>query len=396
MRKVALIILSILGGIFLAGNEAKAASRVNLIEKIEADLKRDQAFLPVEREQYLAEFRQQLGAYAFDVLKADNRKGADVVMSLVTEGSFGKVAVKRTVAIAMGAWVAISRGAPADAVEGIAMYGFQKQLDTDKVIALAVGFQDMIRFKVPRSVAQDLIFHTAARNWETQTFNTFKWGLVQAVKKGYDPKDFRRHLLGHFLKGGSGAGAVLAKSMRAFRRERSPKLPAYKSPFTDKKPKPKAAKIKAKIAKPKANKKPAPAKPPSSSLLKPLVAWWNTMKTAIASFIGTPYVWGGTSRRGTDCSGFTQSVFAQVGIALPRNSRQQWKTGHSVGRRQLRDGDLVFFITVGRRISHVGIVVDAAQNSFTHASSSRGVVRSDLNSRYYAKRYAGARRVIQP
>jgi cell wall-associated NlpC family hydrolase len=118
------------------------------------------------------------------------------------------------------------------------------------------------------------------------------------------------------------------------------------------------------------------------------------MDGSIASFLGTPYVWGGRTRRGTDCSGFTQSVFAELGIELPRNSRSQWKVGRAVKYKQLRKGDLVFFRTIGNRISHVGIFTKPAGHEFVHASSSRGVVRSNLESKYYKKRYAGARRVI--
>jgi cell wall-associated NlpC family hydrolase len=118
------------------------------------------------------------------------------------------------------------------------------------------------------------------------------------------------------------------------------------------------------------------------------------MDGSVASFLGTPYVWGGRSRRGTDCSGFTQSVFADLGIELPRNSRKQWKTGRAVKDNQLRKGDLVFFRTIANRISHVGIMTQPSSHEFAHASSSRGVVRSNLESKYYKKRYAGARRVI--
>jgi cell wall-associated NlpC family hydrolase len=115
----------------------------------------------------------------------------------------------------------------------------------------------------------------------------------------------------------------------------------------------------------------------------------------LESFLGAPYVWGGSTRRGTDCSGLVQTVFAEQGVRLGRRVRDQFATGAKVDRARLAKGDLVFFRTLADRVSHVGVVCDPALGEFIHASSSRGVVRSRLDSRYYRERYAGARRVVE-
>ena len=108
--------------------------------------------------------------------------------------------------------------------------------------------------------------------------------------------------------------------------------------------------------------------------------------------IGVRYSWGGTSRGGFDCSGFVQYVFAKNGVKLPRTSISQSQTGSKVAKSDLQVGDLVFFITRGSRVSHVGIFI--GNGNFIHASSGGGQVRIDsLSKDYYAKRYAGARRV---
>lgn len=108
--------------------------------------------------------------------------------------------------------------------------------------------------------------------------------------------------------------------------------------------------------------------------------------------MGVPYSWGGTSRGGFDCSGFVQYVFAKHGVKLPRTSISQSQTGQKVAREDLQAGDLVFFITRGSRVSHVGIYIGNGQ--FIHASSGGGQVRVDsLSKSYYNNRYAGARRV---
>lgn len=111
--------------------------------------------------------------------------------------------------------------------------------------------------------------------------------------------------------------------------------------------------------------------------------------------MGIRYSWGGTSRSGFDCSGFVSFVYAKHGVKLPRTSIAMSGHGQKVASRsQLIPGDLVFFITRGSRVSHVGIFI--GNNQFIHASSGGGSVRIDsLSKDYYNKRYAGARRVAK-
>ena len=108
------------------------------------------------------------------------------------------------------------------------------------------------------------------------------------------------------------------------------------------------------------------------------------------SLVGVPYVFGGTSRSGFDCSGYTQYVFKGSGISLPRTAASQFNVGSSVSRAQLQSGDLVFFTTYAKGASHVGIYIGGG--SFVHASNS-GVRTTSLSDSYYAGRYLGARRV---
>ena len=118
----------------------------------------------------------------------------------------------------------------------------------------------------------------------------------------------------------------------------------------------------------------------------------SRLMSAIMSYMGAPYQIGGTTHSGIDCSGFTMEVFNSVyGIELPHNALAQSRLGERVSRDDLKPGDLVFFITVGRRISHVGIYV--GDDLFANASVSEGVTLSSLDSRYYKSRYAGARKI---
>ncbi|WP_028560232.1 C40 family peptidase [Paenibacillus pinihumi] len=118
----------------------------------------------------------------------------------------------------------------------------------------------------------------------------------------------------------------------------------------------------------------------------------SKMDNAIADLIGTPYRYGGTTTKGFDCSGFTSYVFNQFKLDLPRSSASQAQVGKKVAKDDLRAGDLVFFNTSGKGISHVGIYV--GDGKFAHSSSSKGVIISELKESYYVKRYVTARRVM--
>jgi cell wall-associated NlpC family hydrolase len=107
---------------------------------------------------------------------------------------------------------------------------------------------------------------------------------------------------------------------------------------------------------------------------------------------GSPYRDGGTDPAGFDCSGFTQYVFAQHGLQLPREVRDQFRWGRSVAPKELAPGDLVFFSTTASGATHVAIAVGG--DEFVHAPTSSGVVRVEhLSSSYWAPRYVGARRI---
>lgn len=111
-----------------------------------------------------------------------------------------------------------------------------------------------------------------------------------------------------------------------------------------------------------------------------------------AKYKGVPYVFGGTTTKGFDCSGYVQYVFKDCKAKLPRLADEQALQGIFVTQKQLRPGDLVFFTTYAAGASHVGIY--AGDGQFWSASSSKGVILSSLKDDYWKQRYYGARRVL--
>lgn len=115
-----------------------------------------------------------------------------------------------------------------------------------------------------------------------------------------------------------------------------------------------------------------------------------TVSDYAKQFLGAPYVWGGSSPSGFDCSGFVQYVFAHFGISLPRTSYGQYSMGSGVSESELEPGDIVFFDSDGDGASHDGVYIGNGQ--FINAAST-DVEIDDISSDYWGSHYLGARRV---
>ena len=118
------------------------------------------------------------------------------------------------------------------------------------------------------------------------------------------------------------------------------------------------------------------------------------------TYKGTPYKWGGTTKKGIDCSGLVCNAYNSINIRLPRTAQDQSKFGRSVELAGLKKGDLVIFRTKskkGGRNWHTGIVTNVVNGDkimFIHSSSSKGVIESNLMSDYWRKSFKRARRIL--
>ena len=126
----------------------------------------------------------------------------------------------------------------------------------------------------------------------------------------------------------------------------------------------------------------------SAESITGIEAWDNVLKP----WLGTPYMSGGASKSGTDCSGFVSSVYLEKeGMYIPRTTVDEYKMGKIVSKGDWVIGDLVFFGEKSK-VNHVGIYV--GNGNFIHASTSRGVMISPLSDAYWEPKYIGARRYL--
>jgi cell wall-associated NlpC family hydrolase len=154
----------------------------------------------------------------------------------------------------------------------------------------------------------------------------------------------------------------------------------------------------ASAAKKKKKKKPAVSPPPNEEAAPPpfrqslLPFPDGDLEEVALSFLSTPYLFGAENRNSTDCSGFTQQVFRQLGLKLPRTAREQFRLGEKVSAEGLQRGDLIFFRTYAQYPSHVGIYLQ--DGKMIHASrNKRKVIISNIDLPYFRNRYLGARRI---
>jgi cell wall-associated NlpC family hydrolase len=317
-------------------------------------------------------------------------------MHVVAEGMFDHAPMERIADVAFAAYQAVWRGGPAEVVDGIALYGFRKPVPPDKLAAWANGYRLAVSGGVPGEVAADLVRNAMEHDWDVGTFDRLKWGLVDAAKRKYDVKLYAAYLFAGMEKDPRHPGSLLGITKATFedaaRKKVAPKDPGYRGVFE-------VDTVPARQTRPPPRTPPPPdetaveSEPPRAEEGPGPFAAWSRVEHTALSYLGTPYVWGGETRAGIDCSGLTRNSYRAIAVALPRVSKLQWKTGTPVRKEGLREGDLVFFDTNGSGVSHVGMVIDPRTRRIIHASSSHGVVEADMDEPWFQSRYLGARRV---
>jgi cell wall-associated NlpC family hydrolase len=421
---------------------APGVERQNILEFLDAALAKDAGLTDAERKALEEALHDRFAAYGTVVLDPAKLEGPQVVLHTIGEGEMDSLPPERIAEVAFAAFQAIYRGSPPEVVQGIALYGYRKKVDAERIALWANGFHLCTARGVPDGVAADLVRLAMEDNWDEHAFDIIKWALVDGVQQGHDARLYAATLFAQMQKRPAQPGEAAAVTARTFSDARAEKRPVpkpdYQGAFREQGfPEPPAE---TQREKPGPQEKPAPENllhptendwhptdstgragsgapawtqaapaqpgqaerpgPPGAGAqraeLPPMGSLWPRLERAVRSYLGTPYVWGGETHAGIDCSGLTKGSYAEVEIALPRIAREQWTVGQHVERQtELQKGDLIFFDTLGSGVSHVAIVVDPGSRKFIHASSSRGVVEEELGKRYFQARYLGARRVVQ-
>ncbi len=324
-------------------------------------VKRDKGLSLQEKEQWISLARQQIRDthFSFDYGRT--------VYQIFSQAKFDEVDMERASRVAYNSVIAIERGGPEREVVDLALFAFSVDLTPEEIGLYAETTQKNNIAGVPLHVTQEMIRGAKEESWNKFTFSTIMNGLIKAAAERLDVEKVALYMLISVAQRLGTPDQIVRDALVDARKRKETKVPEGKT------------------------KKGPATKTPAI----PTVALnYDRFKASIESFLGTPYLWGGNTRRGVDCSGFTRLVMKENGYSIPRVSRDQARVGTSVYENDLGLGDLLFFDTRGAgRVTHVGIYLGG--NLLVHASSSKGVKLVLFSDRYFRSRFLSARRIVR-
>ncbi|MFW5837017.1 MAG: C40 family peptidase [Desulfovibrionaceae bacterium] len=347
MRRQGLRVLTLFAMMLLFSQACLAGDAAQRFEKLVQD---DQGLLPDQKTGWIMAVRGLLEGrrFSFDAGR--------FVYAVMNQAACNEVAPQRAAAAARTLVAAVEAGAPGREVSELTLFAFVEDLSVDEVRRFADSLELCNRAGVPVFVSQEMIRTAKEEAWAEGDFKALMQGLAALTRERRDPQKAALFMIVSMAQN-LGTPAEILRDARA----EIPSAPRVR---------------------------PAPEPRPSKVLLN-----FDAFRQSVESFLGTPYVWGGETRHGADCSGFTQLVMQENGYRIPRVSRDQAKIGEKVDQDALKLGDLVFFDTKGEgRITHVGLYLGG--NLMAHASSSKGVIIVLFSNRYFQSRYEGARRIV--
>ena len=294
---------------------------------------------------------------------------SQLIYSILSRAKFDEVSIQRGVQVALDCTLAVENGAPRDEVEELAMLAFATDIKPEEMTRYAIAFRQCNIGGVPVHITQELIRHAKGRNWPAFTLDKIIGGLLEAARHPVDLEKFVLYMLISVDQDLGTADKIVEDAIRSAKQREPARWKELKTAKS-------------------------PSAPTDAPLSPPVALNFDQFRESVESFLGTPYVWGGATRAGSDCSGFTSLVMKENGYAIPRTSQEQAKRGTPVSKENLRLGDLLFFDTKGAgSITHVGFYLGG--NLVVHAASSKGVTMILFSDKYFLSRFLTARRVIR-
>ena len=347
--------------------ELLAQSTDGFVNDLVKEIQSDQTLTPAEQDNWTSLVRDSLAKVP--IKREESRKFADIAYGILSDAKFNGITCNVAVKTAREALIALSQNAPVDEVEELCSLSFVLPLKASQFGAYAVALKRSHDESFPLEVIQEVIRVSAEDNWELAVFGTIFDGLMRGFTHNLSPDKLAVFMMISIKQKLGAPEQIVLDAMESVRKQEPDR---YKTV-------------------------PELIKAPVPSLIFPQLQKirldLGQFRESIESFVGTPYVWGGSSRQGVDCSGFTKTVLNEIGISLPRVSRDQARCGEGVQRTSLKLGDLVFFDTKGRgEVTHVGIYLGG--DVVVHSGCSQGVTYVLLQDRYFLKRFLFSKRIV--
>src|SRR5262249_27257836 len=191
---------SVLLTLLLGASGSQAAARQNVLEYVHERLAQDKSLDAGRRRAVEDAIRERFANYGFNVVNPAKPEDARTLMHVVSEGVLDRADPERIAEVGFAAYRAIWRGAPADAVDGIALYGYQKKIPAESIATWANGYRDGTAAGVPGEVMADAIHEAMIRGWPDSSFKSVKWALVDAARSGWDTRLYAADLLAGMRK----------------------------------------------------------------------------------------------------------------------------------------------------------------------------------------------------